>query len=136
MATPFAFVPRAVSKYTKEWQGISRPPPSPPPGPTTDSEAENDEDDRTNTTLDKVKGIERAHLKQSPTALDIASVISLSLSDYNIWLDADLRWKLDACLNDTTSPDEPGCTSPHIQETSRLINDDLYSRTYQLPPPS
>ena len=78
--------------------------------------------------------------KQSTTALDIASLISLSLSDYNIWLDADLRWKIDACLNDAASPDEPGCTSSsiprlHFQETSRLINDDLHSRTYQLPPP-
>ena len=86
MATPgFAFVPQAVSKYTKEGQGISRSPPSPLPGPTTDSEAEDGEDDRSNTTLDKVKGkergIERAHSKQSTTALDIASLISLSLSD-------------------------------------------------------
>ncbi|KAG8218936.1 hypothetical protein J3R82DRAFT_4644 [Butyriboletus roseoflavus] len=114
MATPFAFVPRAVFKYTKEWQGISRPPPSPspPPDPTTDSEPEDDEDDRSNTTPDKVKGKEKAiesvHSKQSNIALDIASLISLALSDYNIWLDADLRWKLNACLGDETSPDEVG----------------------------
>ncbi|KAF8547011.1 hypothetical protein OG21DRAFT_1517701 [Imleria badia] len=90
MTAPFAFVPRAVSKYTKEWQGISRPPPSPspPPDPTTDSDDEH---------------TEPAHRKHSTQ--DIASLISLALSDYNIWLDSDLRWKLDASLQDDTSPD-------------------------------
>ena len=110
MTTPFAFVPRAVSKYTKEWQGISRPSPSPspPPDPTTDSDDEHDRD------------IEPVHPKHSTQ--DIASLISLALSDYNIWLDHDLRWKLDASLHDDTSPDNVACTSsparPHAMLTS------------------
>jgi hypothetical protein len=101
MTTPFAFLPRAVSKYTKEWQGISRPPPSPspPPDSTTDSEPDPDS-----------KGKEKAYPKQHQ---DIASLVSLALSDYNIWLDPDLRRKLDACLRDETD-DNAGCTSPHF----------------------
>ncbi|KAH0840207.1 hypothetical protein J3R83DRAFT_1208 [Lanmaoa asiatica] len=114
MAAHFAFVPRAVSKYTTPWQGISRPPPtpSPPPDPTTDTEPEGDEDDPSSITLDNVKGkekaVEPAHSKQSTVTQDIASLISLALSDYNIWLDADLRWKLDACLRDEIFPDGAG----------------------------
>jgi hypothetical protein len=84
MTTPFAFLPRAVSKYTKEWQGISRPP-SPPPDLTTDSEPDHDSKDK------------EAHPKQHQ---DIASLISLALSNYNIWLDPDLCCKLDAGLRD------------------------------------
>ena len=100
--TTFAFLPRAVSKYTKEWQGISRPPPSPspPPDPTTDSEPDHDS-----------KGEEQINPKQHQ---DIASLISLALSDYNIWLDPDLCCKLDACLHDETSPDDAACTSSYF----------------------
>ena len=94
MTTPF---PRAISKYTKEWQGISRPPPSPPPDLTTDSEPDHYSKDK-----------ETAHSKQHQ---DIASLISLALSDYNIWLDPDLRCKLDVCLDDE---DDAGCTIPHF----------------------
>ncbi|KAF8437151.1 hypothetical protein L210DRAFT_3405998 [Boletus edulis BED1] len=108
MTAPFPFVPRAVFEYTKEWQGISRPPPSPspPPDPTTDDELDNDHDD------DKLKGKEKAieptHSKQSTITQDIASLISLALSDYNIWLDPDFRWKLEACLQDDVSPADAG----------------------------
>lgn len=148
MATPFTFLPRVVSKHTKEWQGISRPPPSPSPlpDPTTDSDSQSeDEGDQDDTALDKVKSKEKAtepaHSKQSTISQDIASLISLALSDYNIWLDADLRWKLDACLGDDISLDEAGCTSPSSSsrkiEMSGLINDLCVcsSRTYQLSPP-
>ena len=65
----FASLPRAVSKYTKECHGISRPPPS-PPDPTTDSEPDHDS-----------KGEEKVNPKRHQ------DLISLALSDYNIWLD-------------------------------------------------
>lgn len=114
MTTPLTFVPRAVSKYTKEWQGISRPPPSPPllPDATTDDDEHDDHDDKHK---GKEKAVESAHQKQSQ---DIASLIALALSDYNIWFDSDLRWKLDACLRDDVSPDDAGCTSSlhHVYE--------------------
>ena len=127
MATnaPFAFLPRVVSKHAKPWPGISRFSPSPSPSPdlVTDSEPEedgqgDDEDDEDEpNTLDKGKGKEKpielaAHSKQSILTQDIASLVSLALADYNLWLDGDLRCKLDAGLNDETSPDGAGCTSP------------------------
>ncbi|KAI9574372.1 hypothetical protein HD554DRAFT_2165873 [Boletus coccyginus] len=96
MTTPLAFLPRAVLKYTKEWQGISRSSPSPSPSPSpppTPSESKG-----------KERAIEPAHPKQH--GQDIASLISLALSDYNIWLDPDLRSKLEACLRDDS--DEAG----------------------------
>ena len=138
MATaPFDFLPRIVSQHAKPWQGISSFPLPPSPDPTTDSGPEEDEDeDDLGTELDKGKGkdkaVEPAHSKQSILAQDIASLISLSLSDYNIWLDPDLRRKLDACLNDDTSPDGAGCTSPfHIVvfliEVTPCV---LYSQSY------
>ena len=92
----FAFLPRAVSKYTKEWRGISRPPP--PPDPTTDSEPDHDS-----------KGEEKVNPKQHQ---DVTSLISLALSDYNIWLDPDLCSKLDARLHGETSPDDAAYCMP------------------------
>ncbi|KAG9317756.1 hypothetical protein JVU11DRAFT_1974 [Chiua virens] len=112
-----AFVPRIVTKHAKPWHGIPTLSPSPPPDPTTDSELEQDEynDDDEGGALpssDKGKGkekaIESAPSKHSTLHQDIASLISLALSDYNIWLDADLRQKLDACLTDDTASDDAG----------------------------
>ena len=96
MTTPFAFLPRAVLKHTKEWPGISRPPPSPSSSPSPPP--------------DPSKGKEKAVEPKQSTTQDIASLVPLALSDYNIWLDPDLRSKLEACLQDDA--DDAGCTSP------------------------
>ena len=143
---PFAFVPRVVSKHAKPWQGISRFSSSSPSPNLTDSELHDDDDDdddcsdiEPSSELVKGKGkekaIERAQSRQSSLAQDIASLISLALSDYNIWLDPDLRSKLDACLNDEAFPDAVGCT-PSISLLPQTCLRILCSCTYQLPTPS
>ncbi|KIJ20483.1 hypothetical protein PAXINDRAFT_7719 [Paxillus involutus ATCC 200175] len=117
MAAPFAFVPRTVSKQAKS-QGAPSAPKSQPPAPsesTTDSDSEPEDEAPGIRALDKgkSKAVELPSQKQSTTGQDIAALISLSLSDYNIWVDADLRRKLYECLQYAESQDEAGCTRAH-----------------------
>ncbi|KAF9226806.1 hypothetical protein BS17DRAFT_748950 [Gyrodon lividus] len=110
MAAPFAFVPRTISKQAKS-QGAPSAPKALPPAPAsaTDSEPE-DETTSGIPALDKgkSKAVEPPHQKQFNIGEDIATLISLSLSDYNIWLDDDLRRKLYECLQYAESTDGAG----------------------------
>ncbi|KIK98200.1 hypothetical protein PAXRUDRAFT_134662 [Paxillus rubicundulus Ve08.2h10] len=109
MAAPFAFVPRTVSKQAKS-QGAPSAPRSQPPAPpsTTDSEPEDEAPEIRTLDKGKSKAVDPPSQKQSTIGQDIAALISLSLSDYNIWVDADLRRKLYECLQYAESPDGAG----------------------------
>ncbi|KIJ69839.1 hypothetical protein HYDPIDRAFT_77174 [Hydnomerulius pinastri MD-312] len=115
MSTPFAFVPRKVSRPAKSHgaSSTSAPKIAPRTSPTAvasipDSDPEDDALEFTAADKGKGKAVDQAQRKQSSIGLDIATLISLSLSDYNIWLDADLRRKLDECLSDSGSTDGAG----------------------------
>ncbi|KAF9234358.1 hypothetical protein BU15DRAFT_90007 [Melanogaster broomeanus] len=123
MASPFAFVPRTVSKHA-----VSRTAPSAPkaqrqpPPPSTDSSSE-DETTPSISPLDKGKGkaAEPPSHKQS-NGQDIAALVSLSLSDYNIWLDADLRRKLEESLKYAESTEEDGAGCIPVQSCPLTIS--------------
>ncbi|KAH7887426.1 hypothetical protein F5I97DRAFT_1935569 [Phlebopus sp. FC_14] len=100
MTTPFAFVPRKLSKPTKRQRS---PTPVQPPATPAPADSESDDDDvqglSTVPASDKGKGkAPDASQRPSTASLDIATLISLALSDYHIWLDDDLRRKLDESL--------------------------------------
>lgn len=105
MSVPFAFVPRQVSRPMKV-QG-TEPPKTPSvvpqrarsPSPVSDSEDDSKAPEAVVTDKDK-KGKQRAVDSHAhDVGRDIAALALLALSDYRIWSDADLRSKLDDCLN-------------------------------------
>lgn len=106
MSVPFAFVPRQISRSTKvQGAGPSKTPSVVPqqrarsPSPPSDSEDGSEAPESVTTDKDK-KGKRRAvDTHAHGTSEDIAALTLLALSDYRIWSDADLRGKLDECLN-------------------------------------
>ncbi|KAI6034571.1 hypothetical protein BKA83DRAFT_4191928 [Pisolithus microcarpus] len=105
MSMPFAFVPRQVSRSTKvQGAGSSKTPSAVPqqraesPSQASDSEDGSEAPEAVATGKDK-KGKRRAvDVHGHDAGEDIAALTLLSLSDYRIWSDADLRSKLDECL--------------------------------------
>ncbi|KAL4081447.1 hypothetical protein V8B97DRAFT_27979 [Scleroderma yunnanense] len=108
MSTPFAFVPRQLSRPTKP-QGAEpskRPTRHVSPTPTSDSDDSDDDDSKAPDgvgTLKDSKGKGRAvnDPQTQDVGRDIAALALLALSDHKIWSDADLRRKLDECLQCT-----------------------------------
>lgn len=111
MSTPFAFLPRQLSRATKP-QGaeLSKASSLPahhtsPPTPASDSEDDSKapEDVVTKDSKGKGRAVELlhhhpSHQTQDGVGRDIAALALLALSDHRIWSDADLRRKLDECL--------------------------------------
>lgn len=110
MSTPFAFLPRQLSRPTKPQKAEPSKASSLPahhvslPTPASDSEDDSEAPESVVTKDSKGKGrvVEHhhhpPHQTQDGVGRDIATLALLALSDHKIWSDADLRRKLDECL--------------------------------------